>query len=92
MLLTRIHCSNVKDSDGIIFRRKIVEAYLCVPSFYLDGRLPDNKTYGFNLFSCIVPCMAWLDRQVPCSVVLVSYDSQKWLCNILEHYYHFYWF
>ncbi|TVU07293.1 hypothetical protein EJB05_47342, partial [Eragrostis curvula] len=47
-----------------------------LPSFYLDdGRLPDNKTYGFNLFSSTVPCMAWLDKQTPRSVVLVSYGT-----------------
>ncbi|TVU07274.1 hypothetical protein EJB05_47323, partial [Eragrostis curvula] len=47
-----------------------------LPSFYLDdGRLPDNKTYGFNLFSTTVPCMAWLDKQTPRSVVLVSYGT-----------------
>ncbi|KAK3145241.1 hypothetical protein QOZ80_4AG0326090 [Eleusine coracana subsp. coracana] len=47
-----------------------------LPSFYLDdGRLPDNRTYGFNLFSSAVPCMDWLDKQAPCSVVLVSYGT-----------------
>jgi hypothetical protein len=47
-----------------------------VPSFYLDdGRLPDNKTYGFDLFSSTAPCMTWLDKQAPCSVVLVSYGT-----------------
>ncbi|XP_062225220.1 UDP-glycosyltransferase 79-like [Phragmites australis] len=47
-----------------------------LPSFYLDDdRLPANKTYGFNLFSGTVACMAWLDKQPPCSVVLVSYGT-----------------
>ncbi|TVU07292.1 hypothetical protein EJB05_47341, partial [Eragrostis curvula] len=47
-----------------------------LPSFYLDdGRLPDNKTYGFNLFSSTISCMAWLDKQSPRSVVLVSYGT-----------------
>ncbi|CAO2041546.1 unnamed protein product [Urochloa humidicola] len=48
-----------------------------LPSFYLeDGRLPSNRTYGFNLFSgSAAPCMAWLDKQKPCSVVLASYGT-----------------
>lgn len=48
-----------------------------LPSFYLDdGRQPSNKTYGFNLFSsAVAPCMAWLDSQEPCSVVLASYGT-----------------
>ncbi|KAL6841190.1 hypothetical protein ACP4OV_029159 [Aristida adscensionis] len=47
-----------------------------LPSFYLDDdRMPSNKTYGFNLFSSTLPCMAWLDKQPPSSVVLVSYGT-----------------
>ncbi|KAF0887812.1 hypothetical protein E2562_004034 [Oryza meyeriana var. granulata] len=48
-----------------------------LPSFYLDDdRLPSNKTYGFNLFSSSnAPCMAWLDKQEPRSVVLASYGT-----------------
>uniref|UniRef100_A0A0D9W2N3 Deoxynivalenol-UDP-glucosyltransferase n=1 Tax=Leersia perrieri TaxID=77586 RepID=A0A0D9W2N3_9ORYZ len=47
-----------------------------LPSFYLDDdRLPSNKAYGFNLFSSTVPCMEWLDKQPPRSVVLVSYGT-----------------
>ncbi|WVZ84069.1 hypothetical protein U9M48_031141 [Paspalum notatum var. saurae] len=48
-----------------------------LPSFYLDdGRLPSNKAYGFNLVSSsAAPCMEWLDRQEPCSVVLASYGT-----------------
>ena len=49
-----------------------------LPSFYLDdGRLPCNKTYGVDLFSGTdqAPCMAWLDKQEPCSVVLASYGT-----------------
>ncbi|CAD6211653.1 unnamed protein product [Miscanthus lutarioriparius] len=50
-----------------------------LPSFYLDdGRLPCNKTYGVDLFSSTdseAPCMAWLDKQEPCSVVLASYGT-----------------
>ncbi|CAD6204181.1 unnamed protein product [Miscanthus lutarioriparius] len=49
-----------------------------LPSFYLDdGRLSCNKTYGVDLFSGTdqAPCMAWLDKQEPCSVVLASYGT-----------------
>lgn len=47
-----------------------------LPSFYLDDdRLPSNKTYGFNLFSSSESCMAWLDKQLPRSVILVSYGT-----------------
>uniref|UniRef100_A0A453JTM7 UDP-glycosyltransferases domain-containing protein n=1 Tax=Aegilops tauschii subsp. strangulata TaxID=200361 RepID=A0A453JTM7_AEGTS len=47
-----------------------------LPSFFLDdGRLPSNKAYGVNFFSSAAPCMAWLDRQPPCSVVLASYGT-----------------
>ncbi|KAF8666113.1 hypothetical protein HU200_053827 [Digitaria exilis] len=47
-----------------------------LPSFYLDDdRLPSNKAYGFNLFSSSESCMAWLDKQLPRSVVLVSYGT-----------------
>ncbi|XP_051213160.2 UDP-glucosyltransferase UGT13248-like [Lolium perenne] len=47
-----------------------------LPSFYLDDdRLPLNKSYGFNLVSSTAPCMAWLDNQAPCSVVLASYGT-----------------
>ncbi|KAM3392666.1 hypothetical protein ACQJBY_013685 [Aegilops geniculata] len=47
-----------------------------LPSFYLDDdRLPLNKTYGFNLVSSTAPCMAWLNKQAPCSVLLASYGT-----------------
>ncbi|KAM3372541.1 hypothetical protein ACQJBY_019435 [Aegilops geniculata] len=47
-----------------------------LPSFYLaDDRLSSNKTYGFNLVSSTAPCMAWLDKQAPCSVLLASYGT-----------------
>ncbi|KAI4968201.1 hypothetical protein ZWY2020_005313 [Hordeum vulgare] len=47
-----------------------------LPSFYLeDDRLPSNKTYGFNLVSSSALCMAWLDEQAPCSVLLASYGT-----------------
>ncbi|CAN6275279.1 unnamed protein product [Urochloa humidicola] len=65
-----------KEADymALTWRAKTIGPTL--PSFYLDdGRLPLNKTYGFNLFSSSVSCMAWLDKQLPCSVVLVSYGT-----------------
>uniref|UniRef100_A0A0E0DBD3 Deoxynivalenol-UDP-glucosyltransferase n=1 Tax=Oryza meridionalis TaxID=40149 RepID=A0A0E0DBD3_9ORYZ len=47
-----------------------------LPSFYLgDGQLPSNTAYGFNLFRSTVPCMEWLDKQPPRSVVFVSYGT-----------------
>jgi hypothetical protein len=48
-----------------------------LPSLYLDdGRLPLNRTYGFNLSSINTdPYMAWLDKQAPSSVVLSSYGT-----------------
>ncbi|KAF6999027.1 hypothetical protein CFC21_015101 [Triticum aestivum] len=47
-----------------------------LPSFYLDDdRLLSNKAYGFNLVSSTSPCMAWLDKQAPCSVLLASYGT-----------------
>ncbi|CAL5033545.1 unnamed protein product [Urochloa decumbens] len=48
-----------------------------LPSFCLnDGRLPSNRTYGLNLFSSsAAPCMAWLNKQEPCSVLLASYGT-----------------
>ncbi|AQK42807.1 Indole-3-acetate beta-glucosyltransferase [Zea mays] len=35
----------------------------------------EPKTYGFNLFNSSESCLAWLDKQLPCSVVLVSYGT-----------------
>uniref|UniRef100_A0ACD5Z2M5 Uncharacterized protein n=1 Tax=Avena sativa TaxID=4498 RepID=A0ACD5Z2M5_AVESA len=48
-----------------------------LPSFFLDDdRLPSNRAYGVNFFSSDdVPCMAWLDQQPLCSVVLASYGT-----------------
>jgi hypothetical protein len=48
-----------------------------LPSLYLDdGRLPSNRTYGFNLSSANTdPSMVWLDKQAPSSVVLASYGT-----------------
>ncbi|CAL5035530.1 unnamed protein product [Urochloa decumbens] len=65
-----------KEADymALTWRAKTIGPTL--PSFYLDDdRLPLNKAYGFNLFSSSVSCMAWLDKQLPCSVVLVSYGT-----------------
>ncbi|CAL5028637.1 unnamed protein product [Urochloa decumbens] len=65
-----------KEADymALTWRAKTIGPTL--PSFYLDDdRLPLNKAYGFNLFSSNVSCMAWLDKQLPCSVVLVSYGT-----------------
>jgi len=62
------------DYMALTWRAKTIGPSL--PSFYLDDdRLPFNKTYGFNLFSSNVSCLAWLDKQLPCSVVLVSYGT-----------------
>uniref|UniRef100_J3LW01 Uncharacterized protein n=1 Tax=Oryza brachyantha TaxID=4533 RepID=J3LW01_ORYBR len=50
-----------------------------LPSFFLDdGRLPSNKAYGISIFSAAgnaPPCMEWLDKQAPGSVVLASYGT-----------------
>ncbi|KAJ1253596.1 hypothetical protein BS78_K021100 [Paspalum vaginatum] len=65
-----------KEADymALTWRAKTIGPAL--PSFYLnDDRLPSNKSYGFNLFSSTVSCMEWLDEQLPCSVVLVSYGT-----------------
>lgn len=41
--------------------------------------MPCDKTYGVDLFSSTdseaAPCMTWLDKQEPCSVVLASYGT-----------------
>ncbi|EEE60508.1 hypothetical protein OsJ_13814 [Oryza sativa Japonica Group] len=47
-----------------------------LPSFFLDdGRLPANKNHGIDIFTGDAPCMEWLDKQAPCSVVLASYGT-----------------
>jgi len=62
------------DYMALTWRAKTIGPTL--PSFYLDDdRLPLNKTYGFNLFNSSESCLAWLDKQLPCSVVLVSYGT-----------------
>uniref|UniRef100_A0A0E0KN51 Glycosyltransferase n=1 Tax=Oryza punctata TaxID=4537 RepID=A0A0E0KN51_ORYPU len=56
------------------WRAKMIGPLL--PSFYLgDDRLPSNTAYGFNLFTSTVPCMEWLDKKPPHSVVFVSYGT-----------------
>ncbi|CAM0907769.1 unnamed protein product [Alopecurus aequalis] len=46
------------------------------PSFFLDDdRLPSNRAYGIDFFRSDAPCMAWLDHQPLCSVVLASYGT-----------------
>lgn len=58
----------------LTWRAKMVGPTL--PSYYLgDGRLPSNKSYGFDLFNSDVECMDWLEKQMNSSVVLVSYGT-----------------
>jgi len=76
VLVNSFHAIEPKEADymALTWRAKTIGPSL--PSFYLDDdRLPFNKTYGFNLFSSNVSCLAWLDKQLPCSVVLVSYGT-----------------
>ncbi|PUZ46372.1 hypothetical protein GQ55_7G070200 [Panicum hallii var. hallii] len=76
VLVNSFHAIEPKEADYMAqtWRAKTIGPTL--PSFYLDDdRLPFNKTYGFNLFSSSVSCLAWLDKQLPCSVVLVSYGT-----------------
>ncbi|XP_066349099.1 UDP-glycosyltransferase 79-like [Miscanthus floridulus] len=76
VLVNSFHEIEPKEADymALTWRAKIIGPTL--PSFYLDDdRLPLNKTYGFNLFNSIESCLAWLDKQLPCSVVLVSYGT-----------------
>jgi hypothetical protein len=62
------------DYMALTWRAKTIGPTL--PSFYLDDdRFPLNKTYGFNLFNSSEPCLAWLDKQLPRSVILVSYGT-----------------
>ncbi|CAL5008768.1 unnamed protein product [Urochloa decumbens] len=76
VLVNSFHDIEPKEADymALAWRAKTIGPSL--PSFYLDDdRFPLNKTYGFNLFSSSVSCMDWLDKQLPCSVVLVSYGT-----------------
>ncbi|CAD6264186.1 unnamed protein product [Miscanthus lutarioriparius] len=76
VLVNSFHEIEPKEADymALTWRAKTIGPTL--PSFYLDDdRLPLNKTYGFNLFNSNESCLAWLDKQLPCSVVLVSYGT-----------------
>ncbi|XP_066346714.1 UDP-glucosyltransferase UGT13248-like [Miscanthus floridulus] len=76
VLVNSFHEIEPKEADymALTWRAKTIGPTL--PSFYLDDdRLPLNKTYGFNLFNSSESCLAWLDKQLPCSVVLVSYGT-----------------
>ncbi|KAL6650402.1 hypothetical protein ACP70R_009327 [Stipagrostis hirtigluma subsp. patula] len=76
VLVNSFHDIEPKEADymELTWRAKTIGPAL--PSFYLDDdRLSSNKTYGFDLFSGTVPCMTWLDKQPPGSVVLVSYGT-----------------
>uniref|UniRef100_A0A0E0M3G7 Deoxynivalenol-UDP-glucosyltransferase n=1 Tax=Oryza punctata TaxID=4537 RepID=A0A0E0M3G7_ORYPU len=47
-----------------------------VPSAYLDNRLPDDASYGFNLHTPMAAeSNAWLDERAASSVVYVSFGS-----------------
>ncbi|KAK6158737.1 hypothetical protein DH2020_006051 [Rehmannia glutinosa] len=47
-----------------------------IPSWYLDKRLPDDKSYGLNAFKPITePCINWLNKQQNKSVIYVSFGS-----------------
>ncbi|PWZ45114.1 Crocetin glucosyltransferase 2 [Zea mays] len=76
VLVNSFHDIEPKEADymALTWRAKTIGPTL--PSFYLDDdRFPLNKTYGFNLFNSSEPCLAWLERQLPRSVILVSYGT-----------------
>lgn len=48
----------------------------CIPSMYLDKRLPDDKDYGLSLFQAQTDaCIQWLDARDTASVVYISMGS-----------------
>ncbi|VAH25638.1 unnamed protein product [Triticum turgidum subsp. durum] len=65
-----------QEADYMQFKWRAKTVGPTLPSFYLDDdRLLSNKAYGFNLVSSTSSCMAWLDKQTPCSVLLASYGT-----------------
>jgi pathogen-inducible salicylic acid glucosyltransferase len=47
-----------------------------IPSLFLDGRIKDDKVYGFSIFkSSTDACMKWLNDRPKGSVVYVSFGS-----------------
>uniref|UniRef100_A0ACD5Z0L3 Uncharacterized protein n=2 Tax=Avena sativa TaxID=4498 RepID=A0ACD5Z0L3_AVESA len=76
VLVNSFHDLEPKEADYMESRWRAKTIGPTLPSFYLDDdHLPLNKSYGFNLVSNPAPCMAWLDKQPPCSVVLASYGT-----------------
>ncbi|KAE8821345.1 crocetin glucosyltransferase 2-like [Hordeum vulgare] len=70
------HELETKEADYLASTWRVKTIDPTLSSFYLDDdRLPSNKTYGFDLFDDTTPCMAWLDRQPPSSVVYASYGT-----------------
>ncbi|XP_054785781.1 phloretin 4'-O-glucosyltransferase-like [Prosopis cineraria] len=46
-----------------------------IPSAFLDGKDPSDKSFGADIFSCSSSYMGWLDSQAECSVVYVAFGS-----------------
>ncbi|KAI5010244.1 hypothetical protein ZWY2020_012381 [Hordeum vulgare] len=76
VFVNSFHELETKEADYLASTWRVKTIGPMLPSFYLDDdRLPSNKTYGFDLFDDTSPCMAWLDRQLPSSVVYASYGT-----------------